>query len=126
MATTSRVTGVKEVRRNFDKVRHEIHGKILDLVQAEADIILARSKELVGVDTGALRDSGKVASVVQVDTVNGTETSAVISYGDPDPYYAIYAHERDQANNKYLERAIRERADETGREFVEAVRDVVK
>lgn len=122
MGTTSKLTGTKDVRRNLEQTRQALRDKLLDLVQIEADIVLARSKELVGVDTGTLRDSGKIASVIQTDN----ETSAVITYGDPDPYYAIYAHEKDQKNNKYLERALRERADKTGRELQTAVKSVVK
>ena len=121
MVTTSKVSGTKDVRRNLEQTRQQLRDKILDLVQVEAGIVLDRSKQLVGKDTRELEKSGKIASVVQTPT----ETSAVITYGDPDPYYAVYAHEKDQANNKYLERALRERADKTGREFIEAIRAAV-
>lgn len=85
----------------FDvKGEAEINRRILNLIQAlpdeidkamiaEADDILAAAKADTPYRDGPLRDSGKRHEPKR----EGFTESVEITFGTPDPYYAIYVHE---------------------------------
>jgi hypothetical protein len=55
--------------------------------------IMADSKEVVPVDTGAMMNTGKVA----LPTENGDLIEVTLGYGDESVGYALYVHEELQA-----------------------------
>ncbi len=71
----------------------------------EAEQIMAKSKRIVPVDTGNLRDSGHVEQPV----MGPGSVSVTLAYGGPAAPYAVHVHERlDLRHNpgqfaKYLE-----------------------
>lgn len=70
----------------------------------EAEDIMAKSKPLVPVDTGALRASGQV----QTPRVSGNAVSVTLGYGNSSVAYALIVHENLSAHHdvgqaKYLE-----------------------
>lgn len=92
-------------------------------VEQAAQAVLEESQRLVPVDTGALKDSGRV-------TRDGLE--AVISYGEEDPAntaaYAVAQHERLDFHHpgggqaKYLETAMNTRGEQVGTILAESIR----
>jgi len=60
MAELFELTGLDTVRQRLEQIRTEIVFSAGIAVQQEADAILEASRPLVPVDTGSLRDSGKV------------------------------------------------------------------
>lgn len=80
--------------------------------------IFDRSQEYVPVRTGELKRSGKI----EIVTGSRGQKTVEISYGDPEPFYAIYQHEipfrHDRPPNpplarwKYLESAVNELKDD--------------
>jgi hypothetical protein len=70
----------------------------------EAEGIMAQSKELVPVDTGALRSTG----IVSPPVIEGDLVSVELGYGGPAAPYAVIVHENLEAHHphgmaKYLE-----------------------
>lgn len=73
----------------------------------EAQEVLAKSRDLVPVDTGALKASGRVRPEVGVYEVGGS-MEVQITYGGTAVDYAVYVHENLFSNHvhgqsKYLE-----------------------
>lgn len=71
---------------------------------AEAEAIMAASKRIVPVDTGALRASGHVRPPV----IRGSRVRVVLGYGGAAVPYAVFVHERPATHRpptqwKYLE-----------------------
>ena len=79
----------------------------------EAERIMTASKEIVPVDTGALRASGHV----QLPEVSALNVSVTLGYGGPAAPYSVYVHENTMARHKegqqakFLERPMLEAAE---------------
>lgn len=82
----------------------------------EAEAVMAESKRIVPVETGALRASGQV----QPPEVEGTRVSVRMGYGNAAVPYAVYVHERLDLKHKpptqakFLEIPARAKAIELG------------
>lgn len=63
--------------------------KLKATLYGEAELIMAESKTLCPVDTGALRSSGHV----ERPEVQGDSASVEMAYGGPAAPYALYVHE---------------------------------
>jgi len=66
----------------------------------EAQEVLAKSRDLVPVDTGALKKSGRVRPETGVYT-NGKNMEVLITYGSTAVEYAIYVHEDLSKNHPH-------------------------
>ena len=106
---TARLTGVsalkKELRRQGKKAQKSLARALL----AEGEQIMAKSKRLVPVDTGALRASGHV----QLPVIRGKNVKVVLGYGGAAVPYAVFVHEKPARHNaptqnKYLEQPFNE------------------
>lgn len=97
-------------------------------LREHGETVMAASKRLVPVDTGALRASGRVSPVTQV----GRSLMVVLSYGGPAAPYALAVHERpDQWHDpptqwKYLEQPMLELARTFEGRLVAAVQRATK
>ena len=87
-----KVEGLENVLRNLTKIAIEIEKDVDKEVEDEARRILARARELVPVETGALRDSGEVRR-------SGDRTEVRFSTS-----YAANVHELHPTGSKFLER----------------------
>lgn len=92
-------------------------------LRAEAERIMAASKRLVPVDTGALRASGRVEGPVW----GGETVSVGLLYGGPAAPYAVYVHENLAARHptgqaKYLEQPVNEATAGLGDRLAERLR----
>lgn len=111
------VQGERELMAQFDLLRESAPSKAAAAVREAAEATLARSNELVPVDSGELRDSGTV-------TVEETSTgaTATITYSAG---YAMQVHEDIAAHHphggraKFLETALREAGPELAEALVE-------
>lgn len=75
-----------------------------EALQSEAESILAASQVVVPVETGALKETGRVTQA----EIAGGEIAVAVTYGDESVQYAAAAHETaDGAAHKYLERPLR-------------------
>lgn len=72
------------LHRTFDNIGKQVEAGLKDA----GDLLLARSKELVPLDKGPLRDSGKSTAIPA--NGGGTKTVVVVSY---DTHYAVLQHE---------------------------------
>lgn len=97
---------LENVFRALEKTKNNDGRNIRIALTRCAEIVLARSRGYVPVDTGRLKASGKIESKGQ-----GLHTRVAVVYEAP---YAVYVHERTDIPHKpptcakYLERAVRE------------------
>jgi hypothetical protein len=80
--------GLPEMQRKMRKAAEEIGANAKAAVEAEAQRILEEAKKRVPVDTGELRDSGRVVTVESGNTVTSriefTAEHAAHVHEDPD------------------------------------------
>jgi Bacteriophage HK97-gp10, putative tail-component len=106
------IIGLAEMNARLLNLIKALPDEIDRALQDQAHVILQVAKERCPVDTGALRDSGKLEDTVK----SGHEIAVPITFGDPEPYYAIYVHEDLEAKHpnggqaKFLESAINDYA----------------
>lgn len=90
VASTLHITGVERVRAALRRMSRaggdEALGRAL---YREGEAIMAKSKEIVPVDTGVLRSTGRVIPPVQ----RGGETVVALGFGGPSAPYAARQHE---------------------------------
>ncbi len=84
------VRGLDQVKAGLTAYQAEVRQALTQEVAREGEEIMAESKRLVPVLTGALRASGHVLPVE--DTPNGVKLT--LAYGNSAVQYAIYVHER--------------------------------
>lgn len=107
----SRVIGVVEMKARVAAINAAMAHKIDGALTLEAEAIMAVSKQIVPVDTGALRSSGFVAQPTQ----SGNTHQIDMGYGGAASDYAVIVHERLDTHHpvgqaKYLEQPLREAA----------------
>jgi len=79
--------------------------RVETFVFSEALEIMAASKKIVPVKTGALRGSGRV----EPPKASGSDISVMMVYGGPAAPYAFKVHEDHPTKSKFLERPADER-----------------
>ena len=96
-------------------------------IYAEAALALLESKELVPVDTSALKQSGNLRPI----SVQGNAVEVVIGYGGVAAPYAVEVHENLEARHKpgksakFLEIPVKRRVAGLGTRIVDAVQEAL-
>ena len=106
---TARLRGSRKLERTLKKLGREAPKALARALFQEAEQIMAKSKPLVPVKTGALRASGHV----QPPVITGTKVKVVLGYGGAAAPYAVVVHEKPARHNaptqnKYLEKPFNE------------------
>jgi len=118
MKITLKVNGIEKLTEKLKQaagpaVRKEVAGELYRF----AEEVMAASKEIVPVDTGALMNTGKVL----LPEETGDMISVTLGYGDEAVGYALYVHEnlsptvnwtRPGSGPKYLENPVKDKQDE--------------
>src|SRR5205085_3668066 len=118
MKITLKVNGIEKLTEKLKQaagpaVRKEVAGELYRF----AEEVMAASKEIVPVDTGALMNTGKVL----LPEETGDMISVTPGYGDEAVGYALYVHEnlsptvnwtRPGSGPKYLENPVKDKQDE--------------
>lgn len=89
MATRVQVTGLEPLLRAFIAAGNDAPRFAMKALHEEASEAFLLSQEVVPVDLGVLRSSGKV----HAPSFRGTTAEVEISYGGSAAHYAIYVHE---------------------------------
>lgn len=97
---TLRVLGLDALLDQLERVRDEAVDVLPESVEDELDAVLAESQEIVPVEEGDLKSTGRV-----VVTERGERVSGRVSYGNaagPNKFvdYAIYVHENPDARHE--------------------------
>lgn len=103
------------IMQNFDRWTKDVHDGTIDIVQQAGSLVLKNAKKNVGVDTGALYDSGNNVVHAKNAGAVGTRITASVTFGgktrikgknSPDGIvrYAAAHH----AKNPYLLNAMQE------------------
>jgi len=96
-------------------------------IYAEAALALLESKELVPVDTSALKQSGNLKPL----SVQGSSVEVVIGYGGVAAPYAVEVHENLESRHqpgksaKFLEIPVKRRVVGLGKRIVDAVEEAL-
>jgi len=103
-----KLRGLDEMTANLKRIGASAHEQTKTALEAEATRLLDEAKSRTPVDTGALRDSGRVTLVE-----SGTTVKATISFGDEAVDYAVEVHENLEAHHetgeaKFLEKTMNE------------------
>lgn len=109
----------RHIANEFDKVKKK-HERGFEAGAKQAGrFLLARSKELVPVDTGLLKSTG-----VMLAEGEGFNTVVTVSYGSPEAHYALYVHEDMNAAHAYPTQAkfLEQPAEQYAMEMGEMVR----
>ena len=117
------LSGLNEMRAKIDALKAEFTQQVEVAVEAEATRLLEIAKEKCPIETGELRDSGKVAM-----SRDGGRTTAEISFNTP---YAAEVHENLEAHHavgqsKFLESTMMENATESGKRIADHIKEVLK
>lgn len=101
------VSGVEALLANLGMFGQAAERAAKAALYQEAETVMTASKELVPVDTGALRGSGHVQQPVE----RGSRIEVSLGYGGPAAPYALVVHEDMKARHptgeaKYLERPL--------------------
>jgi hypothetical protein len=95
---TMSLTGTDVLVRNCNTARTGMRTITGHAMKSEADAVMADSKEnYVPIDTGALRDSGRVEG----PEISGSEVSVEMLYGDATVDYAWTVHEDMSTPHKH-------------------------
>lgn len=117
MRIRATVQGLGKLRRQLDDFSRDIDRRVPRALYRIGEEIMAKSKPLVPVDTGALRASGHVSLP---EFHSSGQFSVTLGYGGVaggmvggDVGYAVYVHENLEAHHtvgqaKYLEQPLRE------------------
>lgn len=101
-----KLTGTREVMRNISHIADSFPARVGAAIRTETESILESSQEVVPVDSGALKATGRVSDVNR----EGDDFSVEITYGSPEVDYAAAVHENldvSGAGGKYLEQPLR-------------------
>ena len=106
---TARLTGVRALQKELKRQGRKAQKALARALLAEGEQIMAKSKRLVPVDTGALRASGHV----QLPVIRGKNVKVTLGYGGAAVPYAVFVHEKQARHNaptqnKYLEQPFNE------------------
>jgi len=106
-----RLIGIPRTKQRMRKKAKESKEKLRRGMWKAGRFLLARTQELVPVDTGALKKSGKL--LVNEKHVGENVPAIVVTYGNDKVDYAIYQHENlDYFHNigqaKFIEQPARE------------------
>ena len=125
------ILGLDRLKQRFQAAAPGIRQEVKSELMVFAEEVMAASKLIVPVDTGALMNTGKVQPPVATDD----EVSVTLGYGDESVGYALYVHEemaspkgnpivwtRPGSGPKYLENPLRERQDKLPGRITEAVK----
>lgn len=94
--------------------------------------VLDISKPLVPVSTGALLSSGKAATQIQKNKIEGAVaygSTSIVTSNAPQgttSHYAVVVHETHTTQSKYLERAVNSGKDEEQKVIFKPLRDYLK
>jgi hypothetical protein len=106
------VLGLAEFNARVLNLIRALPDEIENALRSDAEVTLEIAKQRTPVDTGALVDSGMLGEPEK----SGFQYSQPITFGDPEPYYAIFVHENLEARHpnggqaKFLESAVLERS----------------
>ncbi|MFS0736935.1 HK97-gp10 family putative phage morphogenesis protein [Sphingomonas sp. 1P06PA] len=85
MRMSVRIDGLKDVEARLEKLRSAAAaGEVRAALKAGGEVIASRAKELVPVDTGALRDS------IEVQLPSGNAPTAIVGAREPQGFYDNY------------------------------------
>ena len=106
---TARLRGSAALKRELKRQGKKARKALARALFLEGEQIMAKSKRLVPVDTGALRASGHV----QLPVIRGKKVTVVLGYGGAAAPYAVFVHEKQARHNpptqwKYLEQPLNE------------------
>jgi hypothetical protein len=113
--------GQESLSRLFERAGNAHRKALSQAMFKEAESILKESKEIVPVDFGVLKNSGRV----EQPKITATGIEVEITYGGAASQYALIVHEDPNARHaegksyKYLEIPVNNNADK----FVDAVKD---
>lgn len=98
------VKGLAQVTAGLQALPDAVAGALQRGLEDEAGTIMEAAIDQVPVDTGALRDSGRI----ERPQASGREVTIAFGFGGGDVDYAVYVHEDLQATHtngkaKYLE-----------------------
>lgn len=94
MRVSAEVTGVEQTIRAIGAAKAKTTKTVAELLQKCGEVILKKAKELCPVETGALRDSGRIEV-----TGTGMGTRVNVQFGGPAAPYALYVHENLEAKH---------------------------
>lgn len=105
----ARLRGDKALVNVLKRLGKDAPNALAKALFKEGEQIMAKSKRLVPVDTGALRASGHV----QPPVIVGKKVSVTLGYGGAAAPYAVFVHEKPARHNpptqwKYLETPLNE------------------
>ena len=106
------MNGAAAMAAKIRDARMTVRAKVAAALKAEMMLVLEEAKSRVPVDTGALRDSGRV----EIEDNGSGPIRARITFGNETVHYAVEVHENIQAHHprggeaKYLESALNEEA----------------
>jgi len=110
MAGEIRVTGVSQAIKAMRQRAKDDTVKIADGLEKAAKMVYTRAQKYVPVDTGALRESGRV----ETNNKAGLAAESYVSYGGEAAPYALWVHENLEATHapptcaRWLAKAVRE------------------
>ena len=110
---------IDDVLRNFDKIVNGMEREAEKAVYEVGADLLKESNNLTPIDTGKLRQSGKIKM-----TKKGDNPTATVSYGDARVDYALEVHEINKNYKepgtgwKYLETPLKEKS----KKYIEYIR----
>lgn len=103
MASSFTLRGASEMTRRMRDLQRKFPDDARRALHDEAADVLAASQEVVPVETGALKATGRIAEVETPDK----EIAVAVTYGDETVQYAAAVHEVGPSE-KYLERPLRD------------------
>jgi hypothetical protein len=123
------LTGLPALRHLVTSAPHDLPPLVDQGLREEADVIFAKSQEIVPVRWGHLKGSGMVSEPKH----EGGRTYVEITYGGPAAKYAMWVHEkRTYANGepytrgKYLQRPVEERAPQVAQNVARRIESMLR
>ena len=120
---TFEIEGIPQLRAALERAKDRAAPAMAAALLIEAEGAMRESRELVPVDTGALRGSG----IVLAPEVTMTGVSVDFGYGGTAADYAVIQHERTDLRHtvgqaKFLEQPVLQRASGMGRRMATTVK----
>ena len=120
---TFEIEGIPQLRAALERAKDRAPQAMAAALLIEAEGAMRESRELVPVDTGALRGSG----VVLPPEITMTGVSVELGYGGTAADYAVIQHERTDLSHtvgqaKFLEQPVLQRASGMGRRMATTVK----
>lgn len=104
MGASFSLRGASEMRRRMEAMTREVPERAGKALHEEGESVLAASQAIVPVETGALKETGRVTEV----EIGDGEIAVAVTYGDETVLYAAAVHESESPGAKYLERPLRD------------------